>query len=174
VDASGKTNPRVIAQAVTNRLGAFKDVATPSAPALNKTGDVAIVSVTPKSGPSARATKKLVSAIRTAATPVQKKYGIAVLVTGTTALNIDVSNKLSAGLPVMLVLIVVLALVLLMVVFRSLLVPVKAVAGSFLTIGLALGLEDAPGWPRVTSEAQTRMRDVTQELKGDEFRGERA
>jgi putative drug exporter of the RND superfamily len=140
LDATGKKNPRAVAREAGKRLGTFEDVARASAPALNKTGDVAIISVTPNSGPSTQATKKLVSAIRTAAAPVQKKYGIAVLVTGTTALNIDVSNKLSSAMPVMLVLIVVLALVLLTLVFRSLLVPVKAVAGFLLTIGSALGL----------------------------------
>jgi RND superfamily putative drug exporter len=140
VDATGQKNPRAVAREAAKRLGTFKDVARASAPALNKTGDVAIISVTPNSGPTTQATKKLVSAIRTAAAPVQKQYGIAVLVTGTTALNIDVSNKLSSALPVMLVLIVVLALLLLMLVFRSLLVPVKAVAGFLLTIGSALGL----------------------------------
>ena len=60
--------------------------------------------------------------------------------TGTTAVNIDVSNKLSSALPVMLILIVGLALILLTLVFRSLLVPLKAVVGFLFTIGAALGL----------------------------------
>jgi putative drug exporter of the RND superfamily len=140
VDARGDAKVHAIAQDVSSRLRSFKDVATTSAPAMNKTGDVAIVSVTPKSGPASEATRRLVAAIRKAAAPAEQKYGVAALVTGTTALNIDVSNKLSSALPVMLVLIVVLALLLLMLVFRSVLVPVKAVAGFLLTIGSALGL----------------------------------
>jgi len=140
VNARGNAKVHAIAQDVSSRLRAFKDVATTSAPAMNKTGDVAIVSVTPKSGPASEATRRLVAAIRKAAAPAEQKYGVAALVTGTTALNIDVSNKLSSALPVMLVLIVVLALLLLMLVFRSVLVPVKAVAGFLLTIGSALGL----------------------------------
>lgn len=61
-------------------------------------------------------------------------------VTGTTAINIDTSNKLSAALPVYLVLVVGLALILLTFVFRSRLVPVTAVAGFLLTIIATLGV----------------------------------
>jgi RND superfamily putative drug exporter len=140
VDSGGKTNPKLIATRVAQGLGKFPDVAAVSRPAVNATGEVAIISVTPKSGPSTQETKHLVSEIRDRAAPARKQYGIDVLVTGTTALNIDVSDKLSSALPKMLILIVALALVLLMLVFRSLLVPVKAVLGFLLTIAASLGL----------------------------------
>jgi putative drug exporter of the RND superfamily len=140
VDATGNDNPLAIANAEAKRLRGFADVAAVSAPSLNKTGQVAIISVTPTSGPSTEATKSLVSAIRDDAAKVRANEGVDVLVTGTTAVNIDVSDKLSSALPVMLVLIVGLALLLLTLVFRSLLVPLKAVAGFLLTIGSALGL----------------------------------
>src|SRR4029079_3259305 len=115
-------------------------VATASTPAFNKSGDVAIISVTPRSGPSTQETKNLVSEIRDRANTVRTRYGIDILVTGTTAMNIDVSNKLSSALPKMLILIVAFALVLLMIVFRSLLVPLKAIFGFLLTIAASLGL----------------------------------
>ncbi len=63
-----------------------------------------------------------------------------ILVTGTTAVNIDVSDKLAAALPLFLVVIVGLALVLLALVFRSILVPVKAILGFLLTIAASLGI----------------------------------
>ncbi len=140
VDASGTKGVQAAASAEAKRLRGFADVAAVSAPSLNKDGSVAVISVTPKSGPSTEATKSLVSAIRKDAAAVRADQGAEVLVTGTTAVNIDVSDKLSSALPVMLVLIVGLALLLLTLVFRSLLVPVKAVAGFLLTIGSALGL----------------------------------
>jgi RND superfamily putative drug exporter len=61
-------------------------------------------------------------------------------VTGLTAINIDTSNKISAGLPSFLIVIIGLALILLMLVFRSIAVPVKAIVGFLLTIGSALGI----------------------------------
>ena len=60
--------------------------------------------------------------------------------TGTTAINIDVSSKLSSALPVFLILIVGLALLLLLLVFRSILVPIKAVLGFLLTIATSIGV----------------------------------
>ena len=140
VDSTGKRNPRSIAKQAASALGKFDGVATASQPSFNRTGEVAIISVTPTTSPSSAQTKSLVSRIRHAAAPVRKKHGVDVLVTGTTAINIDVSDKLSSALPVMLILIVGLALVLLTLVFRSLLVPLKAVLGFLLTIGSALGL----------------------------------
>ncbi len=140
VDATGKEHPRTIALAASKALGKFPGVAAASKPIPNSTGEISIIAVTPASSPSSEGTKDLVLAIRKAAVPVRAKYGIDILVTGATAVNIDISSKLSSALPVMLVLIVGLALVLLMLVFRSLLVPVKAVVGFLLTIGSALGL----------------------------------
>ena len=77
--------------------------------------------------------------IRAAAKQAQRRYHVRVLVTGTTAINLDTSSKLSSALPVFLVLVVGLALLIQSLVFRSLLVPITAVVGFLLTIGAALG-----------------------------------
>lgn len=61
------------------------------------------------------------------------------MVTGTAAMNIDIVQKLSDALPVFAVLIVGLAYVLLVLVFRSLLIPLKAVLGFLLSLGATLG-----------------------------------
>ena len=140
VDATGEKNPRAIALAASKALGTFPDVAAASAPVFNSTGEVSIISVTPKSGPSSQSTKQLVALIRQRAALVRHKYGIDVLVTGTTAINIDTSDKLSSALAPYLILVVGLALILLTLVFRSLLVPVKAVVGFLLTIASAMGI----------------------------------
>ena len=60
--------------------------------------------------------------------------------TGTTALNIDTADQLAAALPKYIAVVVGLALLLLTVVFRSVLVPIKAAAGFLLSIGAAMGL----------------------------------
>ena len=134
------TNAAALAAVAQKELTDAKDVAAVSAPIPNQAGDVAILSVTPASAPSSQATKQLVQGIRDAASQARQQVGARAYVTGTTAVNIDVSSKLSSALPVFLVVIVVLALLLLMMVFRSILVPIKAVAGFLLSIAASMGL----------------------------------
>jgi RND superfamily putative drug exporter len=127
-------------QKVADALGDFPDVAAVSKPAINESGEVSIILVTPESAPAAQATKDLVSLIRKRGREAEPKYHFKGYVTGTTAINIDTSDKLNSALPTFLVLVVGLALLLLMLVFRSILVPVKAAAGFLLTIAAALGI----------------------------------
>jgi RND superfamily putative drug exporter len=78
--------------------------------------------------------------VRERAAAAGRQHGIRGYVTGRTALNIDISDRIGSRLPAFLVLIVGLALVLLLLVFRSLAVPLKAVAGFLLTIAATFGL----------------------------------
>ncbi|XVU22604.1 MMPL family transporter [Actinoplanes sp. CA-054009] len=113
-------------------IGKLDDVVLVSAATADKANDTAMLTVIPGSGPSSEATKELVHAIR--------DLGIAGLaVTGTTAINIDVSDKLTAALIPYLAIVVGLAFVLLMLVFRSVLVPLKATAGFLLSVAAAFG-----------------------------------
>jgi putative drug exporter of the RND superfamily len=129
-----KVPPKVAAA-----LHQANDVAAVAKPVPNSTGAISIISVTPDSGPSSTATKNLVTRIRDRAAQVERADHVQILVTGTTAINIDTSSKLSSALPVFLVLVVGLALLIQTLVFRSLLVPITAVVGFLLTIGAALG-----------------------------------
>jgi uncharacterized membrane protein YdfJ with MMPL/SSD domain len=138
-DSRPKSDWSRIPGLVAQDLRKADDVANVSPPIPNKQGDIAIITATPKSGPSSTATQNLVNQIRAAAKQAQNRYHVRVLVTGTTAINIDTSSKLSAALPVFLVLVVGLALLIQTLVFRSLLVPITAVVGFLLTIGAALG-----------------------------------
>jgi uncharacterized membrane protein YdfJ with MMPL/SSD domain len=140
VDAPNTVNPTKVAQTAVAGLKSLGDVQAVSYPIQNSAKDVTIVSVTPKSGPTVTGTSHLVNYIRAAAAKIQRATGIRVLVTGQTAVNLDVSAKLSAALPVYLLVVVGLALILLMMVFRSLLVPVKAVVGFLLSIAASLGI----------------------------------
>ncbi|MCZ4499140.1 MAG: hypothetical protein JWQ74_1693, partial [Marmoricola sp.] len=137
----GKTNALEVATQAKKLLATTEDVAAVGQPAPNKAGDVAILSVTPESGPSSEATKALVTKIRAAAGEARaQNAGVDAYVTGQTAVNIDVSTKLADALPVFLAVIVGLALLLLILVFRSILVPIKAVAGFLLSIGASMGM----------------------------------
>ena len=139
VDAPQKLNPVLVAQEATNDLKAVPGVASVSAPQQNSDKTLTVVVVTPTSGPSSIATEDLVASIRQKSEAVAKPYGAHVYVTGPTALNIDVSAKLGQALPLYLLVIVGLAFLLLLAIFRSLLVPLKAVLGFLLSIGAALG-----------------------------------
>ncbi len=139
-DATGSSDPKRILTAADHALGKFPDVAAVSAPVFNPTGKIAVVTVTPDSSPDAQQTKNLVALIRQRAAAAAPRYHITGYVTGLTAINIDTSNKISAGLPAFLIVIVGLALLLLMLVFRSIAVPVKAVVGFLLTIAATLGI----------------------------------
>jgi RND superfamily putative drug exporter len=121
-------------------------VAFATDPRPNAAGSAALVTVIPKTGPDDTATTTLVHTIRDT---VADTAGAKVYVTGTTAVSIDVSQKLNQALPVYLALVVGLAFVLLVLVFRAILVPVVGVLGFLLTIGASLGATTAVfqwGW----------------------------
>jgi RND superfamily putative drug exporter len=102
-------------------------------------GRTTILAVIPKSGPTAEATFDLVRDLRSALAVTAGATGAEISVTGVTAVGVDVSDKLAAALPVYLLVVVGLGFVLLMLMFRSLLVPLKATLGFLLTVGAAFG-----------------------------------
>jgi RND superfamily putative drug exporter len=139
VDAGKGGDAKAAADKVASALGGLDDVAAVGTPALNRAGDTAIVSLTPRSGPSTDATKDLVKEIRHRTDTLDGEVGARILVTGPTAANIDFAERLSSALIPYLVTIVGLAFLLLLIAFRSILVPLIAVGGFLLTIGAALG-----------------------------------
>ncbi|MFD3513046.1 MMPL family transporter [Streptomyces sp. NPDC058657] len=106
-------------------------------PRFNKAGTTALLAVIPKAGPTSEATEKAVHAIRD---KVGQVKGADIALTGVTALGIDVSEKLADAMPVYLGLVVGLSVLLLMLVFRSVLVPLKAALGFLLTVGATFGI----------------------------------
>ncbi|MEU1751718.1 MMPL family transporter [Micromonospora matsumotoense] len=106
-------------------------------PQLDPSGRTALLGVIPKSGPTDAATETLVHDIRDRVGSVGNAE---VLLTGVTAIGIDVSEKLSDAMPVYLLLVVGLSILLLMLVFRSILVPVKAALGFLLTVAATFGI----------------------------------
>ncbi len=125
---------------VARAIEGFPHVAAVSPPAQNEAGDVTIVAVTPTSGPASDETRELVDYMRAEADKIPERYNIGAYVTGQTAINIDTADQLAAALPKYVAVVVGLALLLLMVVFRSILVPIKAALGFLLSIAASMGL----------------------------------
>ncbi|HEY1628166.1 MAG TPA: MMPL family transporter, partial [Streptosporangiaceae bacterium] len=110
---------------------------------------IALIKLTPKSGPGDLATTTLVHTIRDDRAAIEGQTGAHILVGGTTASNIDVSAKLSSALPIFLVVVVGLAFILLTFAFRTILVPLKSILGFLLSMSAALGAQVAMfqwGW----------------------------
>jgi len=139
VDAANSDDPKAAAISVTDGIKKLGDVATVTPAMFNKAGDTATITVIPGSKPSSTQTEDLVHAIRDQGADVRADTGARVLVTGTTAMNIDFSQKLNDALIPYLGLVVGLAFLLLIVVFRSVLVPLKAALGFLLSVLAALG-----------------------------------
>ncbi|MFI5676828.1 MMPL family transporter [Streptomyces cellulosae] len=139
VDAKNSDDPKAAATTVTDGIKGLEDVATVTPAAFNKAGDTATITVIPDSKPSSVQTEDLVHAIRDKGTGIKADTGAKVLVTGTTAMNIDFSQKLNDALIPYLGLVVGLAFLLLIAVFRSILVPLKAALGFLLSVLAALG-----------------------------------
>ncbi|RPF34125.1 MMPL family transporter [Streptomyces sp. TLI_185] len=139
VDAKDSDAPRAAADKVTDGIKGLKDVTTVTPAVFNKAGDTATITVIPGSKPSSVQTEDLVHAIRDQGAGIKADTGAKVLVTGTTAMNIDFSQKLNDALIPYLGLVVGLAFLLLIAVFRSILVPLKAALGFLLSVLAALG-----------------------------------
>ncbi|MFI9627075.1 MMPL family transporter [Streptomyces sp. NPDC052042] len=139
VDTAGSSDGKAAAKRVTDEISGMQGVVAVTPAQFNKDGDTAMVTVIPKDRPSSTATEDLVHAIRDAGTDIKADTGAKVLVTGATAMNIDFSQKMNDALLPYLALVVGLAFVLLMLVFRSVLVPLKAALGFLLSVIAALG-----------------------------------
>ncbi|NEA38279.1 MMPL family transporter [Streptomyces sp. SID11385] len=138
-DGKGIADPQAEAAHVAAEVKKLPDVAAVSPANFNKAGDTATISVVPGSKPSSKQTEDLVHSIRDLGKDIKAGKDGEVLVTGTTAMNIDVSQKMNDALLPYLVLVVGLAFLLLMLVFRSILVPLKAALGFLLSVVAALG-----------------------------------
>ncbi|MFF9507025.1 MMPL family transporter [Streptomyces sp. NPDC014724] len=139
VDAKGSDDPKAAAARAAKQLSATDGVVAATPPAFNKAGDTAVLTAVPATGPSSAATTDLVHTIRDEARDLRSETGATMLVTGATAVNIDVSQKVTDALVPYLALVVGLAFLLLAVVFRSLLVPLKAALGFLLSVTAAFG-----------------------------------
>ena len=122
-------------------LRATPDVFAVTPPTLNAAEDAAVIRVIPGSSPQSQRTTDLVNTLRRdVIPPALSGSSVQVHVGGRTASSIDVSERLAARLPVFIGAVLVLSFLLLMAVFRSVLVPLKAVIMNLLSIGAAYGV----------------------------------
>ena len=142
-DAHGPAAPQQLAA----NLAKLPDVANVT-PVVTQNG-ISVIRLIPQSGPNDQATVTLVNTIRNDRAAIEGNTGTHILVGGTTASNIDVSAKMSSALPVFLTAVVGLAFILLTFAFRTILVPLKSIAGFLLSMAAALGVQVAAfqwGW----------------------------
>ena len=126
---------------IVDAVKADPDVLAVGVPRTNPAGDTAVIRVLPKSSPQAAATSDLVSRLRSDTVPAAVAgTGVHVSVGGSTAAFIDISDRIAERLPWFIGAVIGLSFVLLAIVFRSLLVPLKAAVMNVLSIGAAYGV----------------------------------
>jgi RND superfamily putative drug exporter len=131
-------------------VGGASDVAAVTEPTLDKAGTAAVFTVISKSEPWADETIDLVEELRAEAIPdALGATNASSYVGGQTAGYIDLASQISDKLPLMIAIVVALSFIVLLVAFRSLLVPVKAAAMNLLSVAAAYGVVTAVfqlGW----------------------------
>jgi RND superfamily putative drug exporter len=126
--------------ALSDTFQSMPGVASVSPGVPNQALDAALVQIVPTTGPDSVQTETLVKNLRAQAAAFEQKYGFSYQITGQTALNIDISTVLSAAILPFAIVVVGLSLFLLLVVFRSVAVPLSATGGFLLSVGAAFGV----------------------------------
>ncbi len=151
VDLGDDPDPAVLDR-ISSAVAADAGVRAVSPPELNAAGDTGIITAIPATKPQDQATSDLVHHLRDDLLPTATNgTGAEALVGGPTAGFIDQSDKIAARLPWFIAAVVSLSFLLLMTVFRSILVPLKAAILNLLSIGAAYGVVVAVfqwGWGR--------------------------
>jgi RND superfamily putative drug exporter len=127
-----------------------RDVKAVTEPTLDQKGTVAVFTVISKSEPWADETVDLVEDLRSTVIPqALRGTGAHSYVGGQTAGYIDLATQISDKLPLMIAIVVALSFIVLLVAFRSLLVPIKAAAMNLISVAAAYGVVTAVfqlGW----------------------------
>ena len=148
VGTSGRVTPELTAKLI----GEFQDrgdIVLAAPVGVNEAGDLAVFSIIPASGPDDEATSDLVKSLREPGNAIAQRNQVQLGVTGFTAIRIDMSDKIAGVLPLYLGIIIILSILILMLVFRSVVVPIKATAGFLLSILATFGATTAVfqwGW----------------------------
>jgi RND superfamily putative drug exporter len=139
VDAADSADPEGAVNQVVASAGELENVAAVVPTGFNPAGDTGLVSVVPMTGPSAEETEQLVQGIRALSPEIQSQSGAAIMATGTTAVMIDFNEKIADAIVPYLVVVVGLSFLILILVFRSILVPLKAALGFLVTMAATFG-----------------------------------
>ena len=136
----GGAKDQAVVSAFARRLSTEPGVARAQAPTYNQQGDAAVLIVYPTTAPQAAATASLVQRLRSTVIPeATAGSDVHLLVGGETAAGVDAASHLSQRLPLVIGLVILVSFILLMAVFRSIAIPVKAAVMNLLSIGAAYG-----------------------------------
>lgn len=126
-------------QQVVDWASSHEGVVNAQLAGMNEDGSGAMVLITPAEGPEDTSTETLLNDLRDTQSDVESSTGTTIGITGVTAIQTDVSQRLADALPVYLAVVIGLAFLILMVVFRSILVPLTATLGFLLSVLATLG-----------------------------------
>jgi RND superfamily putative drug exporter len=133
-------DPAALAR-IGGALAKVSDVSSVSSPRLSPHGLTAVFNVYPRSSPQSLATTELVSRLRHTSLPgIAATTSTTLLVGGVSATGIDFTHVLASKLPLFIAVVVLLSALLLLVVFRSLVIPLQAALMNLLSIGASLGV----------------------------------
>jgi RND superfamily putative drug exporter len=138
-DGSGAAHVDRIA-AISDAIAADPGIANVGTPRWNVARNVAVLEAFPTTAPHAAATERLVDRLRDDVIPRSEPHGMRVMVTGMTAANVDVAEQLTSRLPTLIATVTFVSFLLLVVAFRSLVVPLKAALMNVLSIGVGYGV----------------------------------
>ena len=132
------TDPRLVK--LQNALIKTKGDKLVSPPSISKKGNDVVYSVIATTAPSSQATVDLVRHLRSTVIPSNSEQGVKAFVGGSTAGNVDLAAEISSRLPLVIVTILILSMLVLLVAFRSVLIPLQAAATNFVTAMAAFGI----------------------------------
>ncbi|BBH24374.1 membrane protein YdfJ [Paenibacillus baekrokdamisoli] len=139
VKTSDSETTKKVASIVGDDVKKMERVVSVTPPISNPSGTVSILTVMPSEGPSSDQTIELVKSIREYNADIEETHNAEIMLTGATVMNIDITDSLNDALPIFIATIVGLGLIILAIVFRSILVPIKAIVGFLFTIFSSLG-----------------------------------
>ena len=140
VDIIHTREPVAVMRKIGRDIGRIDGVDAIALTTPNRKADLGIVQVLPQHAQTDPRTADLVRDIREQAPVIEERHGVTdMLVTGQTAVTIDVSDQLRTALLPFGLVVVGLSLLLLMVVFRSVAVPLKATVGYLFSVGASFG-----------------------------------
>jgi len=140
VDITQTTAIAADLKAIRSDLQKLPDVSYVSQGLPNQSYDTAILQVIPKSAPDSPVTTTLVGRIRAMNSKIVDRWNTPIEVTGDTAVQIDISTRLNSALIPFGAIVVGLSILLLMMVFRSVFVPIKAAIGFLLSVFTSFGV----------------------------------
>ncbi|RAV10116.1 MMPL family transporter [Paenibacillus contaminans] len=139
VNASDSETTKQVASVVREEISKLNGVVSVSQPFFNPSEKVSIQTLMPSDGPLADQTLELVKTVRKHNSEIEEKYQADIMLTGVAVMNMDITESLNNALPIFIVTIVGFGLIILAIVFRSILVPLKAIIGFLFTIFSSLG-----------------------------------